>query len=325
MSVAGKLTIVFIIILQLILSMTICVMLVYYGPFTVVRKYVVGTAMSSKSHQYLATWFLSKAEIKSILAVKISDISQKTSIVTISTSHDKSIKESEVISPSGQFHGYLLDVTDPSRVMIGMTSKLGEQGETTSQIAIQNNAVAAINGGGFHDSTQSGGLWTGTGSLPTYFVILGGKVVYKDDNFNNKEKTSVIAFDKIGDLIIGNHSINDLLNLGVTQSIAFGPALVINGKPTFSGDGGQGITARTAIGQTANGHILLLVLDGRRINMPGASLYDEQQIMLKKGAVNAANLDGGSSTTMYYNGKIINDPCDPLGERTVATAIYVTQ
>jgi len=188
-------------------------------------------------------------------------------------------------------------------------------------MAKDHNAVAAINGGGFTDKSTSGNLWTGTGAFPTCFLMSNGKMVYQ--NYPNDKKTDVVAFDKTGLLIVGKHSINELKEMEASDAINFGPALVVNGKATFSGDGGQGITARTAIGQKSDGSIILLVLDGRRLNMPGATLHDVQKVMMDYGAYNASNLDGGSSTTMYYKGSVINNPCNPLGERSVATSFYV--
>lgn len=330
MSFSEKLIIALTMLFQIIITSLICILLVYYGPFNVVRKYVVGTAMTSKSHQYLATWFLSQAQIDEILKTPDLNIIQDTNKVKIENANNKDIQLYDIKSSNGKYHGYLMDIKDPTRIKVGITSMLGQQGETTSEIATNNKAIAAINGGGFQDKTQSGEKWTGTGSLPTNFVIMDGKVVWQevpnDYKFtkNADALTSVIAFDKDGKLIIGKHSINELLSLNVTQAIVFGRTLVVNGKPTFSGDGSGGTTARTSVGQCANGDVIFLVLDGRRINMPGATLHDAQQIMLSYGAINAVNLDGGGSTTMFYNGKVINNPCDPLGERTIATALYVT-
>ena len=97
-----------------------------------------------------------------------------------------------------------------------------------------------------------------------------------------------------------------------------------SGKSTIkSGDGGWGIAPRTAIGQRKDGAILMLVIDGRQTRSVGATLKDVQNTMLQYGAVNATNLDGGSSASMYYEGEVINNPSDPLGERSVPSAIYV--
>lgn len=330
MSIAGKLTIAVIILFQMILTSFICIMLVYYGPFAVVRDYIVGTAMSSKSHQYLATWFLPKARIDEILKINDYNIQQNTGEVVINDTKSNDVLLYNI--NGAQYKGKLMVVKDPSRIKIGYSSKLGTVGETTSEIAIQNNAVAAINGGGFEDKSVSGKLWTGTGAYPDFFIIADGKIFFKKASITNNTKANVIAFNVKGELIIGRHSINELLKQSVTQAITFGDGtnkslsspLVINGKPAFSGNAG-GKSARTAIGQRKNGEILLLVLDGRRVTMLGATNYDVQKIMLDSGAYTATSLDGGSSTTMFFNGKVINDPIDPLGERSIPTAICVTQ
>ena len=86
-----------------------------------------------------------------------------------------------------------------------------------------------------------------------------------------------------------------------------------------------GIAPRTAIGQRKDGAILFLVSDGRQVRSIGATLKDVQDIMLEYGAYNATNLDGGSSPTMYYDGEVINNPCDPLGERSIPSVVYVEQ
>lgn len=133
-----------------------------------------------------------------------------------------------------------------------------------------------------------------------------------------------MAITDKGQLLVGSYSLNEMREKGVTEAISFEPALVVNGKGTIkSGDGGWGIAPRTAIGQTDDGSILFLVIDGRQTKSLGASLKDVQSIMLKYGAVNAINLDGGSSSTMYYEGEIINNPCDPLGERSIPSIVYV--
>jgi exopolysaccharide biosynthesis protein len=317
----SKFIILITIIVQLLLSTYISCLLVFYGPFVSLRKMIVGTAMSSYSHQYIAKMFLSDSQIAEILKVKTSSAEQNISDIKIQNYNDNGIEEYTI--NGNQFKGYLLIVKNPLKVKIGYSNKLTEQGETTSNIAKDHNAVAAINGGGFTDKSSNGKLWTGTGAFPTFFLMAGGKTIYQDCSTNRK--TNVVALDNSGKLIIGNHSIKELKTLNVSEAIAFGPSLIVNGKAAFSGDGGQGITARTAIGQKKDGSILLLVLDGRKLNMPGATLYDEQKIMMDYGAYNATNLDGGSSTTMYFKGKVINSPCDPLGERSVATAIYVEQ
>jgi exopolysaccharide biosynthesis protein len=293
-------------------------LIVFHGPFENVKRTVVGAAMTTLRHQYIAKLFLSQDEINKILGENVVEtIQQDNTPIKFQNTHDSSI-EREDISDARKFKGYMLIVHDPTRVKVGISKKLGVEGELTSQIARDNGAVAAINGGGFKDTE-----FTGTGGKPVGIIISNGKIVYNDLQ-NGNSKVDVIAITKSGALLVGQHTLNELKKLDTTEAISFGPALVVNGRGTIkSGDGGWGIAPRTAIGQRKDGAILLLVIDGRQTQSVGATLKDVQNIMLQYGAVNATNLDGGSSSTMYYEGDVINNPCDPLGERSVPSAIYI--
>lgn len=298
--------------------------LIFHGPFKNVTRTVVGAAMTTLNHQYIAKLFLSNTEIKKILGENEIDNTKQQNIdfSKFINNHDNSI-EREDISDGKKFNGYILIVHDPTRVKVGYSKKLGVAGELTSNIAKDKNAVAAINGGGFTDSSSENSKWTGTGGKPVGLLMNNGKIIYDDIN-NYKSKHEIMGITKEGQLLVGYHSINELKKLKISEAISFGPALVINGVGTIkSGDGNWGIAPRTAIGQRKDGAILLLVIDGRQSKSIGASLKDVQNIMIKYGAVNATNLDGGSSSTMYYEGEVINNPCDPLGERSVPSVIYV--
>jgi len=300
--------------------------MLYYGPFQNVKKSMVSAIMQTKTHQYLATTFLSKDRISKILNRDANNLGSWTTgstadeqinDVTISNSHDNTITRYDI--PGKKFDGYMLEIKDPFRIKVGYTKKLGKEGQRTSQIAENNNAIAAINGGGFTDKSSDGKVWAGTGGTPLGFVISNGREIFTDMSQN--AKTSVMAMTSDGHLIVGEKSLADLKKEKATQAIAFGPALIVNGKAQKGLDAGP--NPRTAIGQKQDGTILLLVIDGRQGLKLGASLQDVQQIMLQFEAWNATNLDGGSSSTMYYDGGVISNPSDPLGERSVATAVYV--
>jgi exopolysaccharide biosynthesis protein len=111
----------------------------------------------------------------------------------------------------------------------------------------------------------------------------------------------------------------------VVDAISFGPALIINGESVPILGSGGGLNPRTAIGQRADGAILLLVIDGRQPHSIGATLRDVADVMADFGAVNAANLDGGSSTLMVYNGEILNSTSLLTGPRRIPTAIVVSK
>lgn len=296
--------------------------LIFYGPFKNVKTQVVGTAMATLSHQYIATLFLSNDEITQILnqgksGETTSAERENPNNVSISHVGDSDIKRYDI--NNRKFDGYILEISDPKRVKVGYTSKLKEVGERTSEIAERNGAVAAINGGGFTDKTSNGKLWVGTGAYPEGIIISGGKLVYSDVDYS--EKINVTAFTSDGRLIVGDHTLQELFDKNVQEAISFRNSLIINGRTVAVEN--EGLNPRTAIGQKADGTIVMLVVDGRKGLKTGASLKEIQNILLQRGVVNASNLDGGSSTTMYFNGEVINDPCDWNGERTVATILYV--
>ena len=199
-----------------------------------------------------------------------------------------------------------------------MASSLGIKGETTSDIARDNRAVAAVNAGGFDDP-----LGTGTGKTPTGIIIHNG--VFRAGG-DTQEKVQLVGLDNNGELVSGHYTVQEIYDRNIREGISFDcPTLIQNGKKqiTKAVSAEYGLQPRTAIGQKADGHILLLVIDGRQTNSLGASLLDIQNILYDNGAVTAANLDGGASTTMYYNGKVINNPSLFLGERLVPTAMIV--
>jgi exopolysaccharide biosynthesis protein len=231
------------------------------------------------------------------------------------TKHDNTITEHQVIG--SRFKGYLLEVDDPIRVSLGVTDHLGVEGETTSQIAQDNGAVAAVNAGGFADP---GG--TGTGRSPMGLIMENGNIVWGGDN---PGYVNLIGLNSKGILVSGSYTLEQIRLMNIRDGISFGPTLIKNGIEQIThGDGGKGIAPRTAIGQKQDGTILLLVIDGRQSGgILGATLLDVQNILYSQGAWNAANLDGGSSATMYYGGQVINNPCDFLGERLVPTAFIV--
>ena len=199
---------------------------------------------------------------------------------------------------------------------------VGKEGQLTSEIAKDNKAIAAINAGGFTDKTDGSKL-TATGANPIGIIMSDGKIVFDGIKDENKKRESV-ALTKSGKLLVGSYSTKEMQGFGVTEAVSFGPAIIVNGRKAITkGDGGWGIAPRTCIAQRKDGAILLLVIDGRELHSLGATLREAQDVLYDHGAYNATNLDGGSSSTMFYNDEIINNPCGKLGERSIASIIYV--
>lgn len=295
---------------------------ILYGPFKNAKKTYVGAAMTSFKHQKLATMFLSDEKIKEILKMEL-DSDGPTQVneseVKLPQKHDNTIERIDFSNV--KYKGYLLIIKDPTRVKVGYTSKLGVEGETTSQIANNFGAIAAINGGAFTDASSTA-KWTGNGGTPTGVIISEGKVVHSD--ISNGGETECMAITKDGKMLVGKYTLKELKSKSVSEAVSFYPVLVKDGKKTTAAND-WGVAPRTAIGQRAvDGAILLMVIDGRSVlRGMGASIRELQELMLKYGAVSAINLDGGKSSTMYLNGEIINNPSDSLGERSIPSAIIV--
>ncbi|MDR3584415.1 MAG: phosphodiester glycosidase family protein, partial [Desulfosporosinus sp.] len=111
----------------------------------------------------------------------------------------------------------------------------------------------------------------------------------------------------------------------IREAVTFGPNLIVDGRPVISGDGGWGIAPRTGIGQMADGTVIFVVIDGRQPTWSiGATLRDLMNVFNDYHAVNAVNLDGGSSSELIYNGKVANKLWDIFGERYIPTGFIVT-
>lgn len=298
-------------------------LLVFYGPFTEVKKTVVGSFLTTRRFPFVAKMFLSDKAIDNLMgssvAIDPTWNGEQIQDLQFEVKHTDKIEMYNI--DGGDFVGKALVVLDPTRIAVGYSSLMPKAGETTSAIAKRMKAAAAINGGGFIDQG-----WAGTGGAPTGIIFSEGKLIY-DQLKNENLKQDTAGFTKKGMLIVGMHSIKELKEYDVKEAISFGPALIVNGKPTITqGDGGNGYAPRTAIGQRADGAVVMVVIDGRDPlkGIIGASLRDVQDILLNQfKCVNAVNLDGGSSATMVHNGKVINKPSDGLGERAVPTAFIV--
>lgn len=215
------------------------------------------------------------------------------------------------------YKGKMMVVSDSSRIMVGIPDEFGEgrSGLTVMEMIDKYGCTGGINAGGFYDPNG-----TGTGGIPDGVVIYNGELKWGE----LYKSYSVIGFDKNKILHVGTMTAADALARGVEEAVSFGPALIINGVPCNQNRPlGGGINPRTAIGQCADGTMLLLVINGRQIDSLGATFDDVVEIMLSYGAVNASNLDGGSSSIMVYNKEYVTSSAYLFGERKIASSILV--
>lgn len=321
----------FSLVFEFLLSIVLCVLIVFYTPFfQTTRKFAISSIMETRTQQYLAKLFFTNSQIEQITG-ETNNTSSTTdqNPYSVVPRHTGSTDISEYTVSGDQYTGFVLAVKDPTRVKVAMTQSVGVHGENTSTMAERENAVAAINGGGY----KGGASWNSSAQYPSDFVIHGGKVAWQDPDWNDTGKVNVVALDSSGRLVVGTHSLEELKQLRVTEAVAFAQhqPLIVNGIGQYTKGEDMSRNPRTAIAQLRDGTILLIALDGRQFGQFGATYYEVQQMLLKQfnnsqnPVETATILDGGGSTTMYYNGKVINHPSGPYGERTVATAFYVTQ
>ncbi|MBK1809672.1 phosphodiester glycosidase family protein [Clostridium sp. YIM B02505] len=318
---------------NLLIGLIYSLPMTYYGPFDNLKEMVVTSAMTTYRHQYLATWFLDKDQINEIMNKNkidttdnsdIKDISVAVSAsasteVNSSINTDIPVNKTEGVEfvniDESRYKGYLLIVKDPKRIELGVTKDLTKFGIKLDDMCKENNAIGGINAGGFEDENGQG-----NGGTPTGIVVKDGEILYKTKN----DSYSIVGFNKQGILVLGNYSLSQIQALDLKAAVSFEPFLIVNGKTTIkSGNGGWGMAPRTVIGQRKDGTVLMLVTEGRKLTMPGATLKDVQDIMLKYEAYNAANLDGGSSTTIYWDNKVLNDPSSMDGVRFIPTAFLI--
>ena len=211
------------------------------------------------------------------------------------------------------YHGYMMVVLDPTRVIMGSKPEsYGKRGYTVAQMVKEFDAVAGINAGGFYDPDGHG-----NGSIPDTMVVYDGKVYYGEKGVRN----GFVGIDDNYILHVGKPSVAEIKAKKIQYGVGFGPVLVSNGQPVNNKD--SGLNPRTAIGQRSDGAILMLVIDGRQVSSLGAQFSDLTEIFLSYGAVNACNMDGGSSTVMWYQGDYINTSASIKGIRPVCTTFLV--
>ncbi len=312
-----------------------------YGPWDGFRDWYITSAMTTMNHQWLATMFYSQETIDEVLSRnKINEVSGITdnSLIKKASSeemkkqkkyaneYEKAILEKDpahedykIINIEGKaYNGYLVAIYDASKIHTMVTSKINIQGQYVTQMAEREGAVIAINGGGFDDPNYSS-----NGGTPTGITYSRGKLI---TNKNNAGSGGLIGFTNDDVLTLGRMNSTKADELGMRDAVTCGPFLIINGESSeILGNGGWGQAARTVIGQRKDGIVLWLVLNGRNYatGILGADMNDLIEIMQNYGAYNAACLDGGTSSVLVENNKILNDPIDSTGKhktRWVPTA-----
>ncbi|MBQ7670213.1 MAG: phosphodiester glycosidase family protein [Clostridia bacterium] len=285
------------------------------------KEILTTTLLETGQLKFVVSLFLSPEEIQEIVdrnKMQPIDDTVNTDLINIGgkgteTGDDTPTDEKDIevfTVPGRTFTGYMIKVKDPSRVSLATIYPWRAEGVTLDVLVEDNKAIGGINGGIYNSYNNSGGA-------PFGVVVSNGEIqmnnpqgdrgyvlvgltndnileIFNIDMYTPAQMEKVIKEKGIRDAVTFQEESSDANNHFVQ--------LVINGKERELNGAGSGLNPRTAIGQCADGSILMLVTDGRgKEGHLGASASDLIDIMVDYGAVNAANLDGGSSSCMYYD------------------------
>ena len=300
--------------------------LVYYNEDF--KEWLITTSISSIDYKDLATSIYSENTIDKVIDSRNKKIDYSKDIINYeerkvekkyANKYEREILDHEegalykIIKISGHtigadypYVGYLVAIYDPSKVKLAKSSGAGTHegayGETLATISRKNNALVAMNAGGFYDPD-----WNSNGGIPHGDVIIDGKI---DSSYTRGlDSGGLIGFDYNNKLILKRMSGEEAINMGIRDAVDWGPFLIVDGVNRY-----QNVNyytwgcGRTVIGQRRDGIVLFLVVDNLQQHSVGASYADAAQIMMNYGAVNAANLDGGTSTMLTENHEYVNSP-----------------
>ena len=289
------------------------------GPSPALRNMFVNTMLETRRFGFIANVYLSEAEIDAIKQAKQSTLTDTTDTSLIklpgqSGTETGGDNQTDPAQPDGTdgyglvdddgdgiiieqvrkkgFQGYMMVVLDPSRVFVGKPESFGGYGDYLATMCERYGAVGGINGGAYYDDADGG-------------------------------VCSFVGFDANHILHTGYMTYADAQAKGIVDGVTFEPVLIVNGQMEDTAVLNTGTNPRSAIGQRADGAVLMLVIDGRQVHSAGATQQDVAEVMLDYGAVNACSLDGGSSTCMWFNGEYLNSISGGSGARWLPDAFLV--
>lgn len=307
------------------------------------RNIWIETAMTTGEHQWLATKFFPKSVIDEIMSKQVNEIDgiaglPDTKPIEIEDEEPIVVEEPEVppapvdilgqaslIEGCDDGHGgavlvnninqgiliskittatytaRLVQIDDPSRVFIGTTDQKGSQGKLICDYLKDDNAIVGVNASGFLDYEGHG---------------LGGDIIGKTISEGDVwgdyfDALYTMGFTEDNTFIAGE--IADWESYHLRDAMQSKPVIIKDGKSLMDGSSGWGLQPRTIIAQRDDGVAMFLVVDGRKPGYSiGATMAQCADILLEYGAVTAAACDGGSSSVLAYDGKIINKPSTPM-------------
>lgn len=286
----------------------------------------IETAMSTGDHQWLATKFFPKYVIDEVMDKRV-DRYEEIGVTSSEefVNNGNNIEEEVIFSntdeygnkilvndieqgikivevKSNTYTGKLVFIDDPSRVYVGHTENKGVKGKLILDYLKDEECIVGINANGFSDPDGHG---TG-GDIIGYSISKGD--VWGSGDFSYY---TTVGFDIENRLVVGQ--LNDYKKYNLRDAIQYMPALIVDGEILTKCTAGWGMQPRTIVAQRSDGVVIFLVVDGRKPGYSiGITMQEAAELLLSYGAVTAGACDGGSSSVLAYNGKIINKPSTPM-------------
>ena len=302
------------IVLLVVIGLCLIMNMVFHGPSTAAREMLTMALLEASATKWVPQLFIGNDGVDEIRNgdsnippdYEIPNTSNKPVIVPgesmdVSNTEFKNYPDGLYIEQikGGTYNGYVMVIQDPSKVYMATSTETFSKnipGLRINKAIAKEGAIAAINAGAFYDNGSASAV---VGSVPEGLVIAGGKVVW---NAGAAPENGFVGFNQDNVLVVDHSMTADrAMELGIRDGCCFGPALIIDGNPNLQAyNNASGVNPRTAIGQRADGAVLFVCVEGRQAGSLGGTYRDIIDIMTEYGAVNACNLDGGSSTVMMY-------------------------
>lgn len=306
----------FTVIIMAVSALVMVLNLVFNGPSPTARNQLTMTLIEASATKWVPALFIGEATVAEIRTSSVDAELEDdvTDVNTIIINRTNVISESDEWAdyPDGirierisgdTYNAHVMVVRDPAQVYLGISTQNGFSTNTPGKritAAIEDEgAIAAINAGAFNDDGTAG---SHVGSIPEGLVYSQGNCVWKTGAPPNGI-TGFAGFNEDDVLIVHKENISQAQaeELNIRDGCCFGPVLIMNSEINMEAYNNiAGLNPRTAIGQREDGAVIFVCIDGRQPSSKGGKYADIIDIMVEYGAVNACNMDGGSSTVMMY-------------------------
>ena len=305
----------FTVILLSLAALVLVMNLIFKGPSPAAQEVLTMSLIEASATKWIPALFIGEERVAEItsagsgssLTDDVTDTSQviiqkDSAISTSSNEWDNYPDGIRIESYAGDtYNAHIMIVRDPSQVYMGISTEsfsTSIPGKRLNAVMEEENVLAGVNAGAFNDDGTASST---VGSCPLGLVMSGGKCVWTSGKQPGLEGFAGFTNDDVLVVSTTNLTKAQAEEMDIRDGCCFGPVLIMNGEVNMDAyNMNSGFNPRTAIGQRADGAVIFVCVDGRQAGSIGGTYRDVIDIMVEYGAVNACNMDGGSSSIMYY-------------------------